>query len=261
MSAFAACYTGRSAGWVAMGARLQCQDVAQVIEQDGLLPLPAAAREHLAGCADCQNFVADFNSIVLAARQFPVEVEPPARVWNALRAQLVSEGVIREETFANVPAARAHWWKVFSGLLHGRALATAAVGLLIFAAGAIQLQRSSVRPGTAATVVESPGPQVPGTVTNPPAEEPDTLTDSGTALTAQERELHTAEPAGTLAPSSPVDDDLKKDLQTLNAFIGDCQRHLKANPRDQLAREYLAAALQQKAELLAEMMDRGRSVN
>jgi hypothetical protein len=237
---------------------VQCQGLTEAIEQEGLSPLPETAREHLSTCADCQGFVADFNSIVNAAQQLPAEVEPPARVWISLRTQLVSEGLIHEEAPALGPAPRAHWWENFSGLLQGRALATAAVGLLIFVAGAMQLQRTSnpLRP-----VPPSSGTDIGRTAATAPAEEPDALSDSGTALTNQEHELRAVQPAGTMATPSPVDDDLQKDLQTLNAFIAECQRHLKSNPHDQLAREYLAGALQQKAELLAEMMDRGRSVN
>ena len=230
-----------------MGGKLHCQDVAELIEHEGLSPLPEAAGKHLATCADCHSFVADFRSIVTAAQQLPAEVEPPARVWVSLRAQLAAEGLIREEVAVIQPTRRAHWWEAFSGLLQGRALATAAVGLLIFAAGVVQLQRNS--------------PVSPAESAKTQVQEPDALVDSGAALNSQEHELRAAEPAGTLASSSPVDDDLQKNLKTLNAFIAECQHHLKTNPRDQLAREYLAAALQQKAELLAEMMDRGRSVN
>ncbi|MGA2812166.1 MAG: anti-sigma factor [Candidatus Acidiferrum sp.] len=233
---------------------IQCQGLAEAIEQEGLSPLPESAREHLARCADCQDLLADFNSISKAARELPAEVEPPARVWISLRAQLVSEGLIKKEGPAPEPARRARWWGGLAGLLQGRALATAAVGLLIFVAGAMQLERTSAPPNR-----ELPG--VSGSGGKAQAEEPDALTDSGTALSNQEHELRAVQPAGTLPTSSPVDDDLQKDLQTLNAFIADCQRHLKSNPHDQLAREYLAGALQQKAELLAEMMDRGRSVN
>ena len=117
---------------------------------------------------------------------------------------------------------------------------------------------------------------------------PDALAVSGAALNVQEndlrkvqdqrktqdlrkvqglskgKDLRSVQAAGTLSsapPSSAVDDSLQQDLLTLDAFIAECEQHLKANPRDQLAREYLAGAYQQKAELLAEMMDRGRSVN
>jgi ribosomal protein S15P/S13E len=226
---------------------MRCNDVVGAIELEGLSPLPETAREHLAGCTACQSFVADLNSIVSAAHELPAEVEPPARIWISLRAQLVAEGLIHEGTRAIAPAPRGHWWEGFSGLLQGRALATAAVGLLIFAGGVVQLRNSApVTPSEPAAKVQ--------------VQEPDALAASGTALTNQEHELRAAQPAGTLA-SSPVDDSLQKDLQTLDAFIAECEHHLKANPHDQLAREYLAGAYQQKAELLAEMMDRGRSVN
>ena len=65
---------------------MQCKDVAQVIEQNGFSPLPEAARGHVAGCAACSSLIADFEIIVSAANQIPSEVEPPARVWVALRA-------------------------------------------------------------------------------------------------------------------------------------------------------------------------------
>jgi hypothetical protein len=64
-----------------------------------------------------------------------------------------------------------------------------------------------------------------------------------------------------LASTSPVDASLRQSLKQLNEFIADCERRVKEEPRDDLAREYLAAAYQQKAELLSAMMDRGRSVN
>jgi len=230
----------------------QCQDVAEAIEREGLSPLPETVREHLPSCVACQGFVADLDSIVTAARQFPTEVEPPARVWISLRAQLAAEGLLREEGLATEATRGGRWWQKdwghgFSGLLQGRALATAAVGLLIFAAGVAQLRHNSSITPPQPIVKEQP-------------QELDPLADSGAALRTQEHELRSAQPAGTLS-SSPVDDSLQKDLQTLDAFIAECEYHLKANPHDQLAREYLAGAYQQKAELLAEMMDRGRSVN
>jgi hypothetical protein len=64
-----------------------------------------------------------------------------------------------------------------------------------------------------------------------------------------------------LTSTSPVDASLEQNLQQVDAFIADCERHLKEVPQDELAREYLSDAYQQKAELLSAMMDRGRSVN
>jgi hypothetical protein len=235
-----------------MGSRMICSDVADVLEQEGLAPLPEAARQHVAECSACQGLLADFASIVAAAHELPSEVEPPARVWISLRAQLEAEGLIRAAAPVAVDARTAPaslpWWQGLSGLLQGRALATAAVGLLIMAAGIAQL-RQPVNSHT-----DSP-PQAAEQ-----AQAPDPLAASGAALTEQEHVLRSVQPAGTLA-SSPVDDSLQQNLQTLDAFIADCEHHLKTNPRDQLAREYLAGAYQQKAELLSEMLDRGRSVN
>jgi ribosomal protein S15P/S13E len=221
-----------------------CRHLTAAVERADLATLPPDARAHLAECADCQGFVADLNSIVAAARQLPAEVEPPPRIWAALRSQLAAEGVIRENTGPSRSEARAPWWHGFAGLLHGRVLATASVGLLILIAGAYELRTSNVAAPPAQTAAE-------------PREAPD---DTGPILNQQENELHSAQTASTLS-TSPVDDSLQKDLRTLDAFIAECKLHLKANPRDQLAREYLDRAYQQKAELLAEMMDRGRSVN
>jgi hypothetical protein len=64
-----------------------------------------------------------------------------------------------------------------------------------------------------------------------------------------------------LASTSPVDTSLRENLQTVDDFIADCERRLNDAPQDDLAREYLSNAYQQKAELLSAMMDRGGSVN
>ena len=61
--------------------------------------------------------------------------------------------------------------------------------------------------------------------------------------------------------AAPVDASLQKNLRELDQFIAECTQHLKEQPHDELAREYLAAAYQQKSELLSAMIDRGRSVN
>jgi hypothetical protein len=47
----------------------------------------------------------------------------------------------------------------------------------------------------------------------------------------------------------------------VNEFIADCERRVREVPSDELAREYLTNAYQQKAQLLSAMMDRGGSLN
>jgi hypothetical protein len=76
--------------------------------------------------------------------------------------------------------------------------------------------------------------------------------------------LNDQEPVATsmiLASTSPVDASLRDNLKKVNEFIADCERHLKEQPQDELTREYLSAAYQQKAELLSAMIERGRSIN
>ena len=62
-----------------------------------------------------------------------------------------------------------------------------------------------------------------------------------------------------LANNPAVDTALRQNLRTLNEFIAECKSRLKHNPNDQLTREYLNMAYQQKAELLDAMMYSGRS--
>jgi len=67
---------------------MQCKDVEFVVQQEGLAPLPEAAEAHVATCSHCQEFVSDLAAIVSAANELPAELEPPARLWVSLQAQL-----------------------------------------------------------------------------------------------------------------------------------------------------------------------------
>ena len=64
---------------------MQCKEVEVVLEQEGWTPLPESAREHVAGCGNCQSLVEDLTAIVATAHLLPAEVEPPARVWLSLK--------------------------------------------------------------------------------------------------------------------------------------------------------------------------------
>jgi two-component system, cell cycle response regulator len=74
---------------------MQRKEVQVVIGQDGLAPIPEAARTHLRERSSRQRFVADLRSIVSAAHELPAEVDPPSRVWACLHAQLEEEGILR----------------------------------------------------------------------------------------------------------------------------------------------------------------------
>lgn len=219
---------------------MQCRDVEEVLEQEGLAPLPETVRGHVVGCRQCQGYIADLETIVSAAQELPAEVEPPSRVWVALRTQLELEGIIKEPVTAAPEAEPVSWWSGFGQLFRGRALATLTVGTVLAAAAILQLRQTPEPP-------YRPDPIPPR------------IAAIAKQVNQQEVDLRNMHLAGT--SDSPVDAALEQNLQEIDGFIADCERHLKEAPQDELAREYLADAYQQKAELLATMMDRGRSVN
>jgi hypothetical protein len=230
---------------------MQCKDVELVLEQEGLEPLPEEARAHLVECRDCRNYIADLTSLVDAARKLPSEITPPDRVWISLRAQLEAEGIIR--TPAEVATGEsASWWPSIRAFFRNRVLATAMVGILIAAAAVFQIRSER---GT-------PAPDPLKSVATPPPHAVQEIPSGEFAGTAQA--LNDQEPVATgmiLASTSPVDASLRDNLKKVNEFIADCERHLKEQPQDELTREYLSAAYQQKAELLSAMIERGRSIN
>lgn len=211
---------------------MQCKEVEVVLEQEGWTPVPEAARAHLAHCGSCQSLVEDLTTIVATAHLLPAEVEPPARVWNSLRAQLEREGVIKGPADA---ARRASWWHGFADLFHTRVLATAAVGMLIAFAIGVQMHKPAATPIEAQNIYAG----------------------AATSLSNDEAHLLNMQ----LTSNSAVDVSLRQNLEIVDQFIADCEQRMKEDPRDDLAREYLSGAYQQKAQLLSAMMERGGSVN
>ncbi|MDP9338574.1 MAG: hypothetical protein M3P45_06870 [Acidobacteriota bacterium] len=203
-----------------------------------MAPLSAEAREHLAQCSACGHFLADITGIVAAAHGLPAEIEPPARIWISIRAELEREGVIRGVSLGSEAPS---WWQSFAELFRNRGLATAAVTAM-----ALVVALLVFRPPNA-----------------PVLEAQDDFGPTLNVLSEQENDLANMRLASTGAnmPMSPVDTSLQQNLQQVDEFIADCQRHLKEEPSDQLAREYLTNAYQQKAQLLSTMIDRGGSLN
>jgi len=230
---------------------MQCKDVELVLKQEGLEPLPDAARTHLAECRECRNYVADLTSLVDAAKRLPQEITPPDRIWISLRAQLEKEGIIRTpaEVLSVEPVS---WWQSIGVFFGNRVLATAMVGILILAAAVFQIRSDRTTP--AAEPLNSAQTASPHVTPEAASGE-----FAGTAQALKDQE-----PVATgmiLTSSSPVDASLRDNLKKVNEFIADCERHLKEQPQDELTREYLSAAYEQKAELLSAMIERGRSIN
>ena len=275
---------------------MQCKELEAVLESEDLSNLSPEAREHLARCPGCQNVVADLTAIVAAAKRIPAEVTPPDRIWLSVRTQLQAEGIIRQP---EPVVAAAPWfsWESFAEFFRPRVLATVATGLLVVVGSAylvkhrgvsnsVETSQRSTRtvapivsqtpktiapapaPATAIASAKSssqqaqsarstapPPPRPSTTVLRPSPSEDAYFGDSAAVLSQAENAL----PRRELANNPTVDLTLRQNLRTLDDFIAECQSRLKQNPQDQLTREYLNMAYQQKAELLNAMMDSGRS--
>jgi hypothetical protein len=256
---------------------MHCKELESVLEAEGLGQLSKDARLHLATCGECQAYLADLNSIVCAAKSLPVEVNPPNRIWVSLRAQLEAEGLIKEPVEVSEGFA---WLESLGGWLKPRTFAavTAAALVLVLAVYVTRLPHDSpVGGANNQPAVETSGPVKPQVTASVPAAStlasnahsqaqapsktkqlaPSPSESASFALSQAELDVHNMQLAG----NSQVDASLRQNLRTLNAFIAECELHLKQNPQDELAREYLYTAYQQKADLLAAMMESGRGDN
>jgi hypothetical protein len=273
---------------------MQCKELEAVLESEGLDSLPSDAREHLAGCTCCRDLLADLSAVVVATRALPAELTPPDRIWVSLRAQLEAEGIIRDAEPVVTPLA-APWWQGFSEIFRPRTLATVGAGLFVVLGSIYVVEHrqpvnvahnpppvqinaqadkapapvpSAVTQEPPAISTTHPGQQPPSTrlasnrgprpstvVLAPSPSEGVYLGDSASVLDKTESSV----PSNELANNAAVNAALRKNLRTLNEFIAECQSRLKQNPQDQLTREYLNMAYQQKAELLTAMLDSGRS--
>lgn len=213
---------------------MQCRELDVFFEQEGLAPLSAAARQHLCECHACKHFFEDVTAIVAVAHQFPTEVEPPAHIWTSIRTELVREGTIRGVSSETTP-----WWQSFTELFRNRGWATAAVAMVMIL--------------VAFLLGSKPREQVLQVQEDPYA-------STVTALSQQEHDLANMQLAST-GETSAVDTSLRQNLQQVDEFIADCERRVREVPSDEVAREYLTNAYQQKAQLLSAMMDRGGSLN
>jgi hypothetical protein len=268
-----------------------CKDLESVLGSHGIEPLSTEAHEHLRSCPSCQGFLADLETIVAVAKTIPAEAEPPARVWVSLRAQLEAEGLIKEDADVAEPQAAASWWESWRLLWKPRSLAGAAAVLaLVFTAARLMrapghdaenhLTPAVAQPLQSASVSGAATPPAPVAPKPAPRETVVARDSSSGAVPSKVKDLapSPSETASMAMPSAagdepdfsipglqpaagdaPVDAALRQNLRTLNEFIAECELRLRQNPRDELAREYLNAAYQQKADLIAAMMESARS--
>lgn len=192
---------------------------------------------HARECPYCGALLADLNQMRVACRDLP-QADPPARLWANVRAALVEEGIIREES----PAWQ-RWIPQLTILENPRplgalaGLALLALALLVSPRGIETPSRSGILPGGASMTAAGFFPELSPDLTR-------TLKEMEETYRAQE---------GSFEPALKA--TYRKSLETLNATIQECMRHCERDPGNALAREYLVHAYQMKAELLASALE------
>jgi hypothetical protein len=213
---------------------MQCPQFEEVLAQQPDGPLPAAAAVHLDACPHCRLLREDLEAIRTAGLEWGhEELDPPARIWTALVAQLESEGRIAE---AQRPGWFAGWFSPRPRL----ALAGAYASLLLVAAGLVSYQ--NVPP---AVTLEQAHTGVPASAAPLVAGLNQTLDGEMQRVVAS-----LSERDGSLATS------LQENLGIVDNLIAVCEQSVREHPADPIAREYLYGAYEQKADLLAVAMDR-----
>ena len=194
------------------------------------------ARAHVRDCQNCRGVIDDLDAIQQTASAWgKIDVEPAAHVWTSLRAKLEQEGLIH----------------------HGRRDSSKGVGAWIQ-----DMLRSIPRPALAGTylaalILAAAVLIAPNSKQSDEARWLDGTQISIKPLTT-ELDLAEQDTISTLANYNPVvTASLHKNLAIVDNYIALCEKSVHDDPENELARDYLYQAYQQKADLLAQISDRG----
>jgi len=203
-----------------------CNEFVNRLEQwlEGERPAESAA--HLQGCPSCRGLMEDLDSIQTIARSMETDAAPPERVWTSVRARLEQEGLIQGETHGWAGGLRSWLGGVFSpvprpALAGAYLVALVAVGAALSIPGYRQVNRLSA-PAFSASL------------------------DS-----AEHATLAMGDPDPAIAAS------LEKNLAIVDNYIALCEKSVQEEPESEDARDFLYDAYEQKADLLAEIAERG----
>jgi hypothetical protein len=220
---------------------MQCEQFERMLEQQDEGALPKPALDHMESCDACRALSADFAAIHDAALELATEdVTPPERIWISLRNQLEAEGLIREPQDASQSAGPAStgWWAA----LQRPAFAGAFLGIVLAAASAVgylsNAPQTAVQSQLALQQETSPVPSADSVFKE------EVLTVGNDTIPGLQRQ------------DTAVTDSIRRNLQIVDNFIAICEKSVREQPDNQMAREYLYGAYQQKAELLATAMNR-----
>jgi hypothetical protein len=189
------------------------------------------ARAHVRDCGSCRSVAADLDDIRAAAPALMIaDPEPPPHIWAALRAQLEEEGIIHDGVRVAPAKGLAGWLDAVFTAIPRPALAGAYLAFLIVVAVGLS------------------GPFGLGTAPSP-----------SFPLSAQ---LDSAEQTAFSSFSdtkSLVSTSLHENLAIVDNYITLCEKSVREEPDNEAAQDYLYQAYEQKADLIAQMTERGDS--
>jgi hypothetical protein len=222
--------------------KMQCEQFEQILGLQDEGALPKSALAHLEACEACRALSADFDAIHDMALELGAEaIAPPERVWVSLRNQLEAEGLIRGSQAA--PRSESHgshgWWSVFQR----PAVAGAFLGLVLAAASTV---------GYWSNFPQTAAPYSPMTL----QQETSYVPSADSVFKEEVLTVGSESIAGPQRQDTAVTASIRRNLQIVDNFIAICEKSVREQPDNQMAKEYLYGAYQQKAELLATATNR-----
>ncbi len=212
---------------------MQCEQFEQIFEQQEYEGLPKPALAHIEECEACRSLALDLGAIHDAAMEMGADgIAPPDRIWISLRNQLEAEGVIREPVAAP-QSTRLGWWSAFQR----PAVAGAFLTLILVAAVTITYKQDfSQVAGRRQFALQQEISPVPSAET---VFRQELMTVGNDAIPGFEKR------------DAEVADSIRRNLGVVDNFIAMCEKSVREQPDNEMAREYLYGAYQEKADLLA----------
>jgi anti-sigma factor RsiW len=196
------------------------------------------AETHLQACATCRSYIAELEAIAATAREVEAATpDPPERIWVALCGQLEDEGITQpaEVESAGWVKLWSEWARGVSGLFRRPALAAAYAAVLV------------------AAFLMTGGQSSPNLSVSLPDLPPNWVSQLHNKL-----ESGHVQAAGFVSARNPeVAATYRDNLELVDKFIALCEKTVREQPGNTVARDYLLSAYQQKAELLTTIMERG----
>jgi hypothetical protein len=213
-----------------------------LIEQDEG-PLPKQALAHIDDCEACRALTADLTVIHDVAMEMGADgIAPPERVWIALSSRLEAVHIIHNAKLAPAPGSiRVGWWAAFQR----PALASSFLALILIAAGLFGYRGYQV--GSLQPAIH---PRFATEQKVPP------ILSADSVFKEESQSVGMDLISGSQNRDAAVTASIRRNLDIVDNFIAQCEKSVREQPDNRMAREYLYGAYQQKAELLATAMNR-----